>query len=52
MCSENPTSFWDKNQHVVELPYKKIYDGKPRKRISLQMNREYHKLYRRSSRVN
>jgi hypothetical protein len=44
MCSENPTSFWDKNQHVVELPYKEIYDGKPCKRRAIPMNREYHKL--------
>lgn len=41
MCFENPTVFWNKAQHVVELHYKEIYDGKPCKTRAIPMSREY-----------
>jgi hypothetical protein len=44
VCSELPTTFWERKTHFVEFPYKYSYEGKPCKRISIPMNAKYKKL--------
>lgn len=43
-CSKEPNVFWDRKQHIVELPYKEGYTGKPCKSRAIPMSKDYKNL--------
>ena len=42
ICSNLPTAFWHRHQHIVQLPYEKIFNERqiPTKARPIQMNNE------------
>ena len=48
ICADLPSDFWNRKQHLVDLPYKTSFDEKqiPTKACPIQMNMELEQHYK------